>query len=161
MPPLVIHYSGTTPEQISQEAKSFFTKYTTWQGWLCRDRERPNPLDFDMAILTFFMTWLEAFLQGDPECSVNKSWLATRSQEYGVQAVLMWIWMHLETVPEEKIEQALVAAAEVFQERRGHSAVFHPKLLMVEAGDLYCAADKALLAFMPAEPVARYQATMG
>ena len=150
MVPLFIqsYNAGTTLEQTSQEARRFFAQYTSWQEWIYRRRDRPCLLRLDMATLTFFMTWLEAFLQGDQRHSVSRSWLALRSREYGVSACLMWIWMHAETIPEEKLEQVLITAAGVFHENMGHSDTFQPQMLMEQAGDLRCAADRILLEFM-------------
>ena len=123
------------------DSEQFFATYRTWRSWLRRPRQHP-PIDVPM--LEFYLTWLEAFLQGDSELGIGKSWMATSGERHGVQAIVMWIWIHLEYASDWEVEQALLAAAMIFQGRRRQCTLAHPRVLMLEAGALHGVTDYEL-----------------
>ena len=161
--PSEIRLAGTTTEQLTQDSDDFFSEFRTWQDWM----HRPESFLHEMVLggllwsrLVFYMTWLELFLQGNEEYGIPVSWLAQAGEEFGVQATTMWIWLQLEHLSDQEIENVLMQAAEVFWECRERRTIHHPALLMMEAGTLYRVTDWAMRRSTDVRAALRFQRVM-
>ena len=72
----------------------------------------------------------------------------------------MWIWLQLEHLSDQEIENVLMEAAEVFWECRERRTIHHPALLMMEAGTLYRVTDWAMQRSTDVRAALRFQSVM-
>ena len=155
-----IRYTDTTDEQLTQESDDFFSEFRTWRSWL----RRPGLMRVDQLPdwpkLEFYMTWLQLFLRGEAEFQIPESWLAKAGDEYGVQAMVMWIWLQLEHSSDQEVKDALMEAAKVFWECGDRHAAHHPGVLMMEAGVLHRITDDALKWSTDVRAALRFQSVM-
>ena len=99
------------------EDQAEFCECKSWQEWF--PGTKPS--------LESFMGWLEIYLQTKPEFQAAE---AIEARKHNTQAVVVWIWMNLEHLPDDVVQNEIMLAAEDFEQSIGWCCVFHPEVYL-------------------------------